>query len=74
VAQLREALTKFGVQLSLKELKQVWTAADKDASSNIDFDEVQRRNRTRNRAAAAGAGCDGRAVRHGDAFALVACC
>jgi Ca2+-binding EF-hand superfamily protein len=37
--ELKAALKKFGVDLSLKELKQMWIAADKDASSSIDFDE-----------------------------------
>ena len=37
--ELKDALAKFGVKLSFKELKQCWTAADKDASSGISFDE-----------------------------------
>ena len=38
-AELKAALQTFGVKLSLKELKQVYIAADKDASNNISFDE-----------------------------------
>ena len=32
-------MATFNVNLSLAELKKIWTAADKDASSGIDFNE-----------------------------------
>lgn len=38
-AELKQALAKHGIKLSLKELKRVYTESDKDASSGIDFDE-----------------------------------
>ena len=38
-SDLKEALRTFGVNLSLSELKHVWTAADKDASSGLSFEE-----------------------------------
>ena len=37
--ELKNALVQYGIKLSVKELKDVWIAADKDASSGISFDE-----------------------------------
>ena len=37
--ELKAALKQFGISLSLAELKQLWVANDKDASSGISFDE-----------------------------------
>jgi Ca2+-binding EF-hand superfamily protein len=37
--ELKDALQKFGVKLSLKELKNIWVSADKDANSGINFED-----------------------------------
>ena len=37
--ELKQALTGFGIRMSLKELKEMYTKADADASSGISFDE-----------------------------------
>ena len=37
--ELKDALQKFGVKLSLKELKNIWVNADKDANSGINFED-----------------------------------
>ena len=37
--QLKDALASSGVEISLKELKALWVAADKDGSSGLSFDE-----------------------------------
>ena len=37
--QLKDALASSGVEISLKELKALWVAADKDGSSGLSYDE-----------------------------------
>jgi hypothetical protein len=37
--QLKDALASSGVEVSLKELKALWIAADKDGSSGLSYDE-----------------------------------
>ena len=37
--ELKQALSNYHVEVSLEQLKKLWTAADKDASSGISFEE-----------------------------------
>jgi len=37
--ELKQALQNYRVEVSLEQLKKLWTAADKDASSGISFEE-----------------------------------